>query len=67
MPMNMIIAFITAKINIKVIFIQKEFETRNAEQMAQETGARIIQIDPLEENWMKQMKELLIKLKDLDN
>ncbi len=53
--------------NIKVIFIQKEFETRNAEQMAQETGARIIQIDPLEENWMKQMKELLIKLKDLDN
>jgi zinc transport system substrate-binding protein len=40
---------------ITSVLIQKEFEKRNAEIVAQELGARLIQIDPLDYNWPKQM------------
>ncbi len=45
-----------AKANkLKAIFIQKEFDKANAEQIAKEIGAQVIQLDPLTENWSKQM------------
>ncbi|MCD6347174.1 MAG: zinc ABC transporter substrate-binding protein [Bacteroidales bacterium] len=53
--------------NIRIIFIQKEFNTENANQMAIETGAKIIQIDPLNENWLEQMRKIMNKIKTLDN
>jgi zinc transport system substrate-binding protein len=37
--------------NIKVIFIQKGFDTKNAEAVASDTGAEIVLIDPLSEDW----------------
>lgn len=41
--------------NVSVIFVQKEFDTNNAKVIAQETGAQIIEIDPLNYNWQQEM------------
>lgn len=45
--------------SIPVIFIQEEYDQRNAELVAAETGARIIQINPLSYDWLKEMNDLL--------
>ncbi len=45
--------------NIEFIFVQKQFNMDNAKSLATETGIRIIQIDPLDENWKKQMLNIL--------
>ena len=37
--------------SITTIFVQREFDTRNARAIASETGARLVIIDPLAENW----------------
>lgn len=37
--------------NIKVIFVQKQFSTHNAEVIAKEIGGNVVQIDPLDYNW----------------
>lgn len=37
--------------NIKVVFIQKQFSTHNAEVIAKEIGGNVVQIDPLAYNW----------------
>ncbi len=39
------------KERIKVIFVQKEHDIRNARAIANETGAEIVVIDPLSEKW----------------
>lgn len=39
------------KENLKVIFVQKEYDTKNAKAIADEIGAEIKIIDPLSENW----------------
>lgn len=44
--------------NIKAILIQKQFNTEPAETIAKEIPARVIVIDPLDENWMDQMKHI---------
>ena len=44
--------------NINLIFVQAEYDVSNAEQIAKETGAKIIQINPMEYNWMDLMEEL---------
>lgn len=36
---------------IKVIFVQREYDTKNARAIAAETGAILETIDPLSENW----------------
>jgi zinc transport system substrate-binding protein len=36
---------------IRVIFVQKEYDTKNARAIAAETGAVLETIDPLSENW----------------
>jgi zinc transport system substrate-binding protein len=45
--------------SIPVIFIQEEYDQRNAELVAAETGAKIIQINPLAYDWLKEMVELM--------
>jgi zinc transport system substrate-binding protein len=45
--------------SIPVIFIQEEYDQRNAELVADETGAHIIQINPLSYDWLKEMNDLM--------
>jgi zinc transport system substrate-binding protein len=45
--------------NLKVIFVQKEYDTRNARAIASETGSVIETIDPLSENWPGSMMEII--------
>jgi len=52
------------KQNIKVIFIQKEFDSENALQLSREIGGEVIIIDPLDYNWEKQMLEITEKIAD---
>ena len=44
--------------SIPVIFIQEEYDKRNAELVAAETGARVVQINPLAYNWVDEMRNL---------
>jgi len=45
--------------NIPVIFIQEEYDIRNADLVANETGAEVVQINPLAYNWLDSMQELM--------
>ena len=40
---------------VRVIFIQKEFDTRNAEIIARETETKIVSINPLSYKWKSEM------------
>jgi zinc transport system substrate-binding protein len=42
----------------KVVFIQREFNSKYAEQIASEIDARIIEIDLLDYQWEKQMRKI---------
>lgn len=44
--------------NVPVIFIQEEYDIRNARLVAEETGAEIVQINPLAYDWLLEMKKL---------
>ena len=48
--------------NIQVIFLQMQFDQHNAEVIAKEIGAEIVQINPLDPEWYKQMKFITKKL-----
>lgn len=48
--------------NIHVIFIQKEFDSAFAKQMAQEINGEVLVIDPLDYNWEKQMLDITEKI-----
>ncbi|RLD81338.1 MAG: zinc ABC transporter substrate-binding protein [Bacteroidetes bacterium] len=48
---------------IKTIFVQKEFDMRNAEIIAEEIGANVVQIDPLSIDWPAEMKRITLSLK----
>jgi len=48
--------------NIKNILIQREFDVENAEIIANETGSKIIQIDPLAYDWPGEMVSLAHKI-----
>ena len=50
--------------NVKIVLIQKEFDKRNAEIIAKETGCKMVQIDPLSYNWPEQMIDIAGKLAD---
>jgi len=47
---------------ISKILIQNQFDRRNAEVLARETGSEIIQFDPLDLQWSKQMLYIAEKL-----
>ena len=48
---------------IKVIFLQMQFDQHNAEVLAKELSAEIVQINPLDPEWHKQMLFITDKLK----
>jgi zinc transport system substrate-binding protein len=45
--------------NIKVIFIQKGFDSKNAGAIASETGASLVAVDPLGENWVQEVSDII--------
>ncbi|MDR4987495.1 MAG: zinc ABC transporter substrate-binding protein [Bacteroidales bacterium] len=45
--------------NIPVIFIQQEFDTRSAQLISEESGAELVQINPLAYDWTASMHELM--------
>jgi zinc transport system substrate-binding protein len=47
---------IARKENIKIVFIQKQFGTHNAEVIANEIGGRVVRIDPLDYNWIESIR-----------
>lgn len=44
---------------IKVIFVQREYDTKNARAIASETGASLEIIDPLSENWAASVEQVI--------
>jgi len=42
--------------NIRVVFVQRQFSTHNAEVIAKEIEGRVVQIDPLAYNWNESVK-----------
>jgi zinc transport system substrate-binding protein len=50
--------------NIKIIFIQVEFDKRNAELVREATGATLVSINPLGYNWPQIMRDLHELLKN---
>jgi zinc transport system substrate-binding protein len=47
------------KDKIKTIFVQREYDTKNAKSIAGEIGAKVIIIDPLSENWQKATTDII--------
>ena len=45
---------------IKTIFVQREYDTKNARAIAHEIGAKVKIIDPLSEDWMVQQRKSLM-------
>lgn len=45
--------------NIRIIFIQSQFDAGNAEAIAREIGAQVVSIDPLSGNWLDEMNRLI--------
>lgn len=50
--------------DIRVIFIQKEYDVRNAQMVSKETGIKLIQVDYLEYNWTDMMNQIIDKLQE---
>ncbi|WP_185957496.1 metal ABC transporter solute-binding protein, Zn/Mn family [Saccharicrinis carchari] len=48
--------------NIKAIFIQEEFDKRNAEILAAELNIPTVQVNPLSVDWENEMRQTLLKL-----
>ncbi len=47
------------KERIKTIFVQREYDTKNASAIADEIGAKIQIIDPLAEDWPESTSEII--------
>jgi zinc transport system substrate-binding protein len=47
---------------IKVVFLQPQFSSKKAELVAREIGARVVFADPLEEDWLANMREVAVKI-----
>lgn len=45
--------------DIRIILIQSQFDVNNAQAIAGATGATVIPIDPLHENWTEEMNKLI--------
>jgi zinc transport system substrate-binding protein len=48
--------------NISTIFVQKEYDSRNAKAIAKEIGGTVTVIDPLSEEWLTTTKEIITEL-----
>jgi zinc transport system substrate-binding protein len=49
--------------HITAIFLQRQFDQKNSETLAEEIGAKIIQINPLDPDWNSQMLFIASQLK----
>ena len=49
---------------VKVVFVQREFSDRSARIVADQIGARVVQINPLAYDWPGQMIHIAQSLKD---
>lgn len=52
------------KEGLKTIFVQKEYDTKNAKAIADEIGAEIKIIDPLSEEWLKATMDIINALNE---
>ncbi|MCX6325264.1 MAG: zinc ABC transporter substrate-binding protein [Bacteroidia bacterium] len=52
------------KDDLKTIFVQREYDTKNANAIADEIGAEVKIIDPLSENWQKATMDIINALHD---
>ena len=43
------------KEKVRIIFVQPEFDRRNADLIAQQTGTRVVSINPLSYDWEEEM------------
>lgn len=50
--------------DIKIIFVQQEFDIRNAQIIAKEIKGEVVQINPLAFDWPDELRNITIKLKD---
>ena len=48
---------------IRVVFVQPQFSSRNAELIAREIGGQVALADPLAENWMANLRQVADKFK----
>lgn len=53
--------------NIKVIFVQEEYDIKNAEPIAKETGAKLVTINPLSYNWNEELIKIAKAISDKYN
>jgi zinc transport system substrate-binding protein len=53
--------------SLRVILVQKEYDTKNARAVADEVNARVIVIDPLSEDWYSSTNEMIKILKESFN
>ncbi|MCK4311545.1 MAG: zinc ABC transporter substrate-binding protein, partial [Candidatus Cloacimonetes bacterium] len=52
--------------NIKVIFVQSQFSTTEAEAIAESIDGKVIQIDPLAEDYLNNLKHIVdVMVKEL--
>lgn len=54
----------TREKDIKTIFIQEEFDRKNAETISKETGCRLVVINPLSYNWPEETLKIAKALSD---
>lgn len=52
------------KDQLKIILVQREYDTKNTKAIADETGARVVVIDPLSEDWYSSTCKIIDILKD---
>jgi zinc transport system substrate-binding protein len=50
---------VAASKNIKTIFVQREYDSKNAREIAREIGGHVAVIDPLSENWLKSTNDII--------
>jgi len=50
--------------NLKIIMVQREYDTRNARAIADETGSRVVVIDPLSDDWYSSTTGIIRTLKE---
>lgn len=49
---------------IKTIYIQEEFDRKNADVIAKEIGAQTVQVNPLSGNWLEEMNRFISHLQN---
>jgi zinc transport system substrate-binding protein len=49
--------------DIKIVFVQPQFSSKSAEQVAREIGGQVAFVDPLAENWPENLREVATKFR----